>query len=127
MDITENMKMIYNGAGAHEMLNFAKADLASPSAAKAKSKAFAEYLLRKADYANMITQNRYFDLSDNDLASPQTASRQVNHLHHNCQKEIESKWSNPPLKDSEAAKMLFQEKAEPLLAEIPNAFTIELS
>lgn len=127
MNIAENMKLIYDGAGAHEILNFAKTTLDSPRVAEMRGKALAEYLLRKVDYANMLHHNRYFDLSDNNLESPQAASRQVNHIHHNCQKEIESKWSNPPLTDSEAAEMLFQEKIEPLLAGIAKTYDVTLS
>lgn len=122
---TQTAQLIYDGAGMHEIRNLATLQNNAAMLSKTDNRALAEYIMRKIDYANNFNSNTRLTLQDETMNASREASRQINHIHYNCQKEIESKWQ-PPITDEEAYKLMFQEEIESELVDATKNQTIEL-
>lgn len=103
---TETYQLAYDGAGKHEILGLSKASMAS-----SYSKQLAEYFLQKLDYAGNARSAASYALRNQTVtATADPAANYVRHIHRDCKKEIESKWTKPMLTDGEVNEILFQDK-----------------
>ena len=118
-------QLIYDGAGTHEIKNLATLQSTAKTLSKTDNHALAEYILRKIDYANNFNSNIHFALGDIPMNAHRIVSRQINHIHHNCQKGIEDKWQ-PHITDEQAYKLMFQEQIEKRLTDIANSRVVEV-
>lgn len=122
---TQTAQLIYDGAGMHEIRNLVALQNNAAMLGKTDNRALAEYIMRKIDYANNFNSNTRLTLQDKTMSASRETNRQINHIHHSCQKEIESKWQ-PHITDEEAFKLMFQEEIESKLPNITKNQTIEI-
>ncbi len=125
MLFAQSAQLIYNGADMHEIKNLTALQQDGKELSETDNRALAEYIMRKIDYANNFYSNTRLMIGNETLDAPRETSRQINHIHYNCQKEIESKWQ-PPITDEEAFKLMFQEEIESELVDATKNQTIEL-
>lgn len=118
-------QLIYDGAGMHEIRNLVALQQDSNALSTTDNRALAEFIMRKIDYANSLDNNKRFELGNIPMKASREVSREINHIHHNCQEEIESKWQ-PRITDAEAHALMFQETIESELAGAAKNQTIEL-
>lgn len=120
----EAAQLIYDGAGMHELKNLEGLE-SLERLSKSENHALAEYALRKLDYANNFARDASFAIGESSMLAMRIASRQINHIHANCQKDIESRWQRS-LSDEEAEALLFQEQIKNMLPDIEEKQELEL-
>lgn len=125
MLFAQSAQLIYDGAGMHEIKNLTALQQDGKVLNETDNYALAEYIMRKIDYANNFYSNTHLMIGNETLNASRETSRQINHIHYNCQKEIESKWQ-PSITDEEAYKLMFQEEIESELVDATKNQTIEL-
>lgn len=125
MLFAQSAQLIYDGAGMHEIKNLTALQQDGKVLNETDNRALAEYIMRKIDYANNFYSNTRMMIGNKTLNASRKTSRQINHIHHSCQREIESKWQ-PPITDEEAFKLMFQEEIESKLPNVTKNQTIEI-
>lgn len=109
----------------HELRNLAKTQQDAAFLSRTENHSLAEYLMRKIDYANNFSKHSRILLGDESAVVSREASRQVNHIHQRCQREIESKWQ-PYITDEEAHELIFQEVLGQRVEELQDDMSIDL-
>lgn len=130
MNIVENYKLIYDGAGMHEILGIVKSKLYASLAKRASSKALAEHFLNMVRFESDFRQSHFIEAENYSAKVSKSNSklmRQVDHIHENCAQEIRSKWDAPQLTDEEVADMLYADKIEKELAKISDKITVKIA
>lgn len=129
MNIVENYKLIYDGAGMHEILGLAKSQTYASAAKQADSKALAEYFLDRVRFDSDF-RTKYSittgDYSMNVSKSDSNIARQIDHIHENCSREIRDKWDTPQLTDGEVTDALYADRIEKELAKIDGKKTFNM-
>ncbi|QOS66728.1 hypothetical protein GS424_009125 [Eggerthella guodeyinii] len=121
MNIVENYKLIYDGAGMHEILGLAKSQTYANAAKQADSKALAEYFLDRVRFDRDFRTKYSIDTGSFNMSvskSDSNIARQIDHIHENCGQEIRSKWAKPQLSDKEVVDALYADRIEKELAKI---------
>lgn len=130
MNIVENYKLIYDGAGMHEILGLAKSQTYANAAKQADSKALAEYFLDMARFDSDFRGSHFIEAESYSAQvskSDTKLMRQIDHIHENCSQEIRGKWSKPQLSDDEVADILYADGIEKKLAEISGKKTFDIA
>lgn len=130
MNFAENYKLIYDGAGAHEIRGLVKSQMRANAAKAADSKALAEYFLSMVRFDSDFRKSHIIE-GENYRAkvskSDSSIMRQIDHIHENCSQEIRSKWDRPQLSDEEVVDALYADKIEKELAKISGKVTVDLA
>lgn len=112
---TENYKLVYDGAGMHEILGLVKNSMIT-----SYSNELAEYFLNKLDYAGNAKSAASYALRNQTITATENPTvNYVRHIHHDCKEEIENKWTRPMLSDDEVNELLFKDKLDKELEKIP--------
>lgn len=130
MNIVENYKLIYDGAGMHEILGLAKSQTYANAAKQADSKALAEYFLDMARFDSDFRRSHFIEAESYNAQvskSDTKLMRQIDHIHENCSQEIRGKWNKPQLSDDEVADILYADRIEKKLAEISGKKTFDIA
>lgn len=121
MNCVECYKLIYDGAGEHEILGLEKSRMRADLAGRATSKRLAEYFLSMIRFDSDF-RNKYAIAGENHTAtvtkSDSKIMRQIDHIHEDCSREIREKWTEPQLTEEEVAGILYADKIEKELAKI---------
>lgn len=130
MNIVENYRLIYDGAGMHEILGLAKSQTYANAAKQADSKALAEYFLDRVRFDSDFRQSHFIEAESYSAQVSKSnlkLMRQIDHLHENCSQEIRSKWAEPQLSDKEVVDALFADGIEKELAKISGNKTFHIA
>ena len=129
MNIVENYRLIYDGAGMHDILGLAKSQAYASAARQADSKALAEYFLGRVRFDSDFRTKYSIDTSNYNMnvsKSDSNIARQIDHIHENCSQEVRSKWAKPQLSDEEVADALYADRIEKELAKIGDKKTFNM-
>lgn len=130
MNIVENYRLIYDGAGMHDILGLAKSQAYASAARQADSKALAEYFLDRVRFDSDFRTKYSIDASNYNMSvskSDSNIARQIDHIHENCSQEIRGKWAKPQLSDEEVADALYADRIEKELAKISGKKTFDIA
>lgn len=130
MNIVENYRLIYDGAGMHDIIGLAKSQTYANAAKQADSKALAEYFLDMARFDSDFRQSHFIEAESYSAQvskSDTKLMRRIDHIHENCSQEIREKWSKPQLSDDEVADILYADRIEKKLAEISGKKTFDIA
>lgn len=130
MNIVENYKLIYDGAGMHEILGLAKSQTYANAAKQTDSKALAEYFLNMVRFDSDFRQSHFIEVENFSAKVSKSDSkmmRQIDHIHENCAQEIRDKWAVPQLTDEEVANALYSDRLEKELAKIGDKVDVRIS
>ena len=129
MNWGECYKLMYTGAGEHEILGLTNSQIYANAAKHASSKKLAEYFLSMVRFDSDF-RNKYSIVGENHTAmvtkSNSEYMRQIDHIHKDCSREIRERWAEPQLTDKEVADMLYADKIEKELAKISGKVDMEI-
>lgn len=130
MNTVENYRLIYDGAGMHDILGLAKTEMNARFAASVDSKALAEYFLDRVRFDSDFRRSHFIstkNYSMNVSKSDSSVMHQIDHIHENCAQEIRGNWTEPQLSDEEVVGALYADKIEKELAKIGGKKTFDMA
>ena len=115
----QSYDLLFAGAGEHLLSGLTKASIS-------EKHGIAEYFLDKMGYANYPNVISNVMLNNSNASLKRKTADYLERVHHDHQTDIESKWQQPRMTDSEAEELFYRELLDDRITDLVKDIDIEL-